>query len=248
MTRTDTPRGMGDMDAPHLSPATPSEDIRTIAINQISWSAVFAGVVTALAMHIVLNLLGLGVGAAALDPAGGDNPDAETFSGVAALWWTVSGLLASLLGGYVAGRTCGSPKESTAGFHGIASWATTTLVIFVMITSSAGSVVGGIYGTISGVVEQTADDAAQSAATNPNPLGQLKDRAQQMTGQDPANPTPEAKQQAAETADTAARAVSLGAIFAAIALLVGALAAWVGGRMATVDPTLSSMRMAQSRR
>ncbi len=46
-----------------------------------------------------------------------------------------------------------------------------------MLTSSAGAIFGGIYGTVSGVAEQTADDAARSATTNPNPIGQLKDRA-----------------------------------------------------------------------
>ena len=244
MATTNTPRGLGDMDAPHRTPVTPGEDIRTVALNQISWSAVFAGVVTALAIHIVLNLLGVGAGAAVLDPSTGDNPDAETFSGAAALWWTVSGVLASLLGGYVAGRTSGKPKESTAGFHGIASWATTTLVIFVMLASSASTMVGGIYGTVSDVVAQNADSVGQT----PNPIEALRAEAQKMTGQDPANPSPDAKQQAAETAETAANALSIGAIFAALALLAGALAAWVGGRMGAVDPTITSARLARTER
>jgi hypothetical protein len=244
MARDATPRERGFTDAPHLTPVTPEDDIRTVVINQISWSAVLAGVVIALALHIVLNLLGVGVGAAALDPAGGDNPDAETFSGAAALWWTLAGILASLIGGYVAGRTCGKPKESTAGFHGLAAWAATTVLIFLMVTSHGAAVIGGIYGTISGVVEQTADDAAQGAATSPNPVDQLKGQVQKMTGQDPANPnpTPEQKQQVAEAADTAATAVSIGSIFAAISLLVGAFAAWIGGRMGAVNPTVTAGR------
>lgn len=224
MSTTTTPRGIGDMDAPHLSSVTPAEDARTILINQINWSAVFAGVVTALAIHIILNLVEMGVGAATLDPQTGDNPDVQTFSAVAGLWWTASGLLASLLGGYVAGRTCGQPKESTAGFHGLVSWATTTLVIFFMITSSAGAIVGGIYGTLSGVVAQTSNEAVSRAGSVPDPLGELKNRAQQMTGQDPANVTPEAKQRAAEAAETTADTVAVGSIFAAISLLLGAAA------------------------
>jgi hypothetical protein len=250
MARPATPRDRGDLDAPHLTPATPEEDIRTVVINQISWSAVLAGVVVALALHIILNLLGIGVGAAALDPAGGDNPDAETFSGAAALWWTLSGILASLVGGYVAGRTSGKPKESTAGFHGLASWAATTVLIFMMVTSHGAAIIGGIYGTVSGVVEQTADDAAQGAVQSPNPVDQLKNQVQKMTGQDPANPnpTPEQKQQVAEAADTAATAVSIGSFFAGIALLVGALAGWFGGRMGAVDPTLTEGLLARERR
>jgi hypothetical protein len=242
MAITSTPRALRDRDAA-TSHLTPEEDIGTVVLNQISWGAVFAGVVTALALHIILNLLGLGFGAAVLDPGTADNPDAETFSGIAALWWTVSGILASLVGGYVAGRTSGKPKESTAGFHGLASWATTTLVIFVMLTGSASTILGGIYGTVSSVVAQNADSAAGAAAQTPNPVDALRAEAQKMTGQDPANPSPETKQQTAQAAEKTAKVVSIGAVFAAIALLVGALAAWVGGRMGAVDPTLTAVRV-----
>jgi hypothetical protein len=46
--RPDTPRNRGDDDAPHLSPTTPAEDARTVLLNEVSWAAVFAGVVVAL--------------------------------------------------------------------------------------------------------------------------------------------------------------------------------------------------------
>ena len=38
---------------------------------------------------------------------------------------------------------------------------------------------------------------------------------------------------------TSATAVSRGALFGSIALLLGAVAAWLGGRMGAVDPTLA---------
>jgi hypothetical protein len=245
-----TPRDRGIFDAPHLTPVTPEEDIRTVVINQISWSAVLAGIVVALSLHIILNLLGIGVGAAVLDPARGNNPSAETFSGAAALWWTLSGILASLIGGYVAGRTSGKPKESTAGFHGLAAWAATTVLIFLMVTSHSAAVIGGIYGTVSGVVEQTAGGAAQGAAQNPNVVEALKGQVEKMTGQNPTTPapTPEQKQEVTKAAGKAATAVSIGAIFTAVALLVGALAGWVGGRMGAVDPTLTDASLSRERR
>ena len=243
-----TPRDMGNTDAPHETTVTPAEDVRSILLNQIAWSAVFAGVVAALALHIILNLLGLGVGAATIDPGSGENPDATTFSIGAGIWWTVSGIIASAVGGYIAGRTSGKPKESTAAFHGVTAWATTTLVIFYLLTTSVGAVVGGIYNTVSGVVEQTSDDAARSVANNPNPLGQVQNKMREMAGQDPANPSPEAKQQAAQAADTAATAVSTGGIFAAVALILGAIASWFGGRAGTIDPTITTASVATRRR
>ena len=225
--------------------ATAGDDIRTIAVNQISWGAVFAGVVVMLAIHIILNLLGLGVGTAVLDPGTGDNPDAETFSGVAALWWTLSGILASLIGGYVAGRTSGTPDESSAGYHGVAAWATTILVIFFFLTSSVGTVVGGFYGTLSGIAEQAAGDEGDGA----NPIERLKQEADKMMGQAPADPaapgaTPAPSAPDAETADAAATLASIGSFFAALALLAGGFASWVGATIGAVNPIRSRSRTA----
>jgi hypothetical protein len=64
----DTPRNRGDDDTSHMSPVTPAEDARTIMINKISWGAVLAGVVVTLITQLILNMIGLGVGAGTLDP------------------------------------------------------------------------------------------------------------------------------------------------------------------------------------
>ena len=63
-----TPRSLGDSDAPHWSSVTPAEDARTIMINTVSWGAVVAGVAVALVTQALLNMLGVGLGAATLDP------------------------------------------------------------------------------------------------------------------------------------------------------------------------------------
>jgi hypothetical protein len=55
---TDTPRSRGDEDAPHLSPVTPGEDVRTILINRVSWGAVIAGVVIALVVQLIGDMVG----------------------------------------------------------------------------------------------------------------------------------------------------------------------------------------------
>jgi hypothetical protein len=162
-----TPRNLGIDDAPHLSSATPSEDARTILLNQISWGAVFAGVVVALIVQILLNLLGVGVGASTLNPVSGDNPSATSFSIGAGVWWAVSGALAALAGGFVAGRLSGKPVESTAGWHGLVAWGMSTIVIIYMLSSAVGGIVGGVYSGVSGAVGgigRTAATAAQTAA------------------------------------------------------------------------------------
>jgi hypothetical protein len=306
---TDTPRGRGDSDAPHLSPATPAEDARTIMLNRISWGAVLAGVVVALVTQLILNMIGVGIGAATLDPATGDNPEASTFSIGAAIWWTLSGIIAAFVGGYAAGRLAGKPKESTAGWHGLTSWALTTLLVFYLLTTTVGSLIGGVFSTISsaaGGLGRTAATAAQAAAPAlaqaNDPLAGIEQSVREATGgNDPAalrdaavaavraavtgNPeqaeqareraaqaisraqnipieqaraqvqqyqqqyrqgVDQAKQQAARAADAAADAVSTGALFGAIALMLGAVASWFGGRAGTIDPTLTSGRLRAS--
>jgi hypothetical protein len=169
----DTPRDRGDYDAPHMTPVTPAEDARTIMINKVSWGAVLAGVMVALVTQLVLNMLGIGIGAATLDPGTGDNPSASSFSIGAGLWFALSGILAALAGGYAAGRLAGKPEESTAGWHGLTTWALTTLVIFYLLTSTVGSILGGAYrsmtsalGSVASTVGSTAQTAAQVAAPN----------------------------------------------------------------------------------
>jgi hypothetical protein len=138
-------------------------------LNRVSWGAVLAGVVVALVTHLILNLFGIGIGAAILDPAAGstENPSASTFSMGAGIWFALSGIMASLAGGYAAGRLAGKPKESTAGWHGLTAWALTTLVVFYLLTTTVGGILGEAYGTVTsalGNVAQTVGSTAQTAA------------------------------------------------------------------------------------
>jgi hypothetical protein len=197
-TQADTPRGRGDGNAPHLSPVTPDEDARTILINRVSWGAVLAGVAVALAVQLILNLLGIGIGAASFDPATSDNPSATTFSIGAGIWWSVSGILAALAGGYAAGRLAGQPKESSGAWHGLTTWALTTLLVSYLLGSTIGSVVGGAFTALSSAASgaaqtlgTTAQTAAQAAAPalsrTPDPFATIERSVRDASGgNDPA--------------------------------------------------------------
>jgi hypothetical protein len=161
----ETARSRGDPDAPHVTPVTPDEDMRTILINRISWGAVFGGVVIALATQLILNLLGVGIGAATFDPASSTNASATTFSLGAAIWWTLSGILAALAGGYAAGRLAGQPKEASGGWHGLTAWALSTLVIFALLTTTLGSIAGGALGFLGNVAGGAAQGLGTTAQT-----------------------------------------------------------------------------------
>jgi ElaB/YqjD/DUF883 family membrane-anchored ribosome-binding protein len=161
--RPDTPRNGGDSDAPHVSPVTPDEDVRTNLINRVSWGAILAGVAIALVAQLLLSMVGVGIGVSTLDPGTADNPSATNFSVTAAIWWGVSGIVAAFLGGFAAGRLAGVPKESTASWHGLTSWAVTTLVIFYLVTTTASSLLGGTLSTLTSVVGGAASGAGSVA-------------------------------------------------------------------------------------
>jgi hypothetical protein len=311
----ETPRSRGDRDAPYATAVTPEEDMRTILINRISWGAVLAGVVIALVTQLILNLLGLGIGASTFDPAAGTGPSAATFSVGAGLWWIISGILAALAGGYAAGRLAGQPKEASGGWHGLTAWALATLIIFALLTTTAGAIAGGALRFLGGLaggaaqtlgttaqtavqavapgITQAADpiagieravrdasggndpaalrDAAVSAVraamtADPGQAQDARDRAAQALAKAQGVPVDEAraqigryeqqyrqavdqaKQQAAAAAQTATTAVSRGALFGSVALLLGAIASWLGGRMGAVDPTITRGTLAAARR
>jgi hypothetical protein len=81
--------------------------------NRVSWGAVLAGVMVALVTQLILNLIGIGRGAASFDPTSNANPSGSTFSVAAGIWWALSGILAALAGGYTAARLSGRPTETS---------------------------------------------------------------------------------------------------------------------------------------
>ena len=182
-------------DAPPTIPALPTEDVHTITLSKISWGAVFAGVVVALGTQLLLNMLGIGIGAATLNPVEGDNPSAMSLSIVAGIWFALSTILAALAGGYAAGRLAGVLRESTAGWHGLTAWALTTLVIFYLLGSTVGGLLGGAYrgmtnalGNVSSAVASTAETAAQIAVARiADPFSSIEESIRSaIPGNDPA--------------------------------------------------------------
>ncbi|EAR52246.1 hypothetical protein OG2516_02379 [Oceanicola granulosus HTCC2516] len=124
-----------------------------------SWSAIFAGTAIALALFILLSLLGLWWGFAALEPT-----DAEPVGAVPSVapWWIViSQLLALLGGGYAAGRLGGVLHKMGNYLHGAAVWAVTTLAAaWLAVSASMGLV--NMTGSLLGSAASGVSSAAQA--------------------------------------------------------------------------------------
>lgn len=160
-------------------------------MRRTSWGAIFAASVIALALQIVLNLLGVGIGAAIVNPSVSQNTSGLAASVSGAAWFIISGLVAAFVGGYVASRLSGAISTTVGVLHGLAAWAVSTLLVVYLLTTSVGAVVGGAFNgateLLSGAgksVQTVAAGAAPAISNMPNPIDAI-DQQIRNTGNDP---------------------------------------------------------------
>ena len=142
------------------------DEQRIFWLNRASWGAILAGLVVALVVQLVLNVLGVGIGLSTLDAkVAADNPDAGNAALMATIYVVATGIVASFIGGLAAGRLSGSGKASTAAWHGLTSWAVTTLVVAYLLTSVVGGAVGGTFSALGSVVGGVGKAAASAVGS-----------------------------------------------------------------------------------
>lgn len=118
----------------------------------ISWSAVLAGAAVSGALTLALLALGAGLGFSVTNPWGGAAaPTTTKAATVAGIYLTVTAVLASAVGGYIAGRLrhlWPGVHHDEAFFrdtaHGVAAWAVATLAGAWLLGSLASGVAGGV--------------------------------------------------------------------------------------------------------
>lgn len=280
---------MLDNTVPDREPNAGLERTSTIAappsaLRRISWGAIIGGVVAALSVLLLLNLLGVGIGASTIDPMQGDRPGSGMAIG-AGIWFVVSFLIALAVGGWASGRMLGVPNRKDGMLHGFLTWGLTSMVLIWTLTTalggllggatsllgraassggqggqSAGSVVSGAVQQATGMAPKEIQEQAGDLVTEPSfrsfVSGVLRDG--QANPQDRANlaqvisqkrgvPVAQADaqiaqwqqqlaqtreqvgQRAAQTGEKVASGVSRAALVSFAALLLGAIAAMVGG-------------------
>ena len=129
-------------------------------MRRVSWGAIFAGTAIAMALMVFFTTLGLGIGAASVDPLYDQNPLSGLGVG-GAIYIVVTQLISLFVGGYVASRLAGVPREQPALIHGAGVWAVSTLVLAWLAMSGAGAVFGAA-GTILSNSAQAAVSAGRA--------------------------------------------------------------------------------------
>ena len=103
---------------------------------RVSWGAIIAGAVVALTIGLMLNTLGVAVGATAVDA----------------------------VGGYAAGRLSGTADNTDAVLHGLGVWAIAFLVSAVLLGNAVTGAASTLSGAASGLVGGAARGAGSAAS------------------------------------------------------------------------------------
>lgn len=159
----------------------------------VSWGAIAAGAAAAASLSLILLILGVGLGLSSVSPWARDGVSATTFGVTTILWLTLTQLLASAMGGYLAGRLRTRWTEVLADevyfrdtAHGFLAWAVASLATAALLTSVIGSIVsggvqagtalvGGVASTVGSAVGGTAASARTAQGGDGGPMGYFVD-------------------------------------------------------------------------
>ncbi len=162
--RATGPAGVDDVVQQTTQVITPRDRVR--------WGPVWAGLVSALSLFLLFNVLALAIGATTVNP--GDAGDAARFGGIAP---AIIGLLAFLFGGWVAARTSAVRGTGNGVFNGFLVWALGTLLALALAAFGLGSLLGAA-GDFAGQI----GNLGRQAAGNVDPADVTRNRQQIADG------------------------------------------------------------------
>ena len=145
-------------------------------VSGVSWGAIFAGAAAAAALSLILVLLGFGLGFSAVSPWAGEGVSAKGLGISTIIWLAATQIIASGLGGYIAGRLRvkwanmhGDEVYFRDTAHGFLAWCVATLVTATLVVGSVSSIVsGGVQAgaSVAGGAASAMTQAAGTAAAN----------------------------------------------------------------------------------
>ena len=221
----------------------------------VSWAAVLAGALVAIAASMILIALGSGLGFAAASPWPGAAPAAETFAMAAAIWLIVTQWVSSALGGYITGRlrTKWTNVHTHEVFfrdtaHGLLAWAVATVIVAAVAFSTTVGVASTAAATSANYATDRLMRSARPDGTTPSAraeVARLLSRGNELQPDDRgyltnvvATQTGVSQQEAQQRVDTAIASIREAAdkarktssalgFFTALSMLIGAFIASV---------------------
>lgn len=155
-----------------------SSQVPAAAVNSasaVSWGAIFAGAAAAASLALMLLMLGAGLGLTSISPWENQGLAAGTVGIAAIAWLTFTQIVASGMGGYLAGRLRTKWVDTHTNeiyfrdtAHGFLTWAVALLVSAVLLTTTISSLIGGsakVIGSVAGGTTATAMNNAGDGAS-----------------------------------------------------------------------------------
>ncbi len=125
---------------------------------KISWSGIFAGIVTALVVEALLNLFGLGVGLVSFTP----NKEVAAGIGIGSgIWMILVSIIALFLAGWIASTASCRSRKRIGALQGFITWGLSSLIVLFLMTSTIGAILGGVT-SLAGKGLKNAGNAALS--------------------------------------------------------------------------------------
>ncbi|MEX2175027.1 MAG: hypothetical protein WD872_11740 [Pirellulaceae bacterium] len=200
--------------------------------SRVSWGAILAGAVVALAVCFVLTLLGTAIGFSV-----SDNVDGESLGYGAAIWAVVATVFALFVGGWVTSQCCVGENQKEAAVHGIIMWGTVMAMLLWMVASGISSGFNAMLevANVAGqAAENTSTDTWQTMARNAGISQTQIDQMQENT----ATATADARQAATDPANQeAAQEVATQATWWTLGGTALSMVAAIGGALMGAGPT-----------
>jgi hypothetical protein len=144
-----------------------SGDSTDSSVAGVSWASIVAGAVVACALTLLLLAFGTGLGLSVVSPWAGSGVSATTFKIGTGLYLVVIAMIASSIGGYLAGRlrsgwsgVRGDEVYFRDTAHGFIAWALASVLGAAVLAGPASSLIGGA----SGLTQAAATQASQSTS------------------------------------------------------------------------------------
>jgi len=132
------------------------------AVRRVSWGAIFVGVVIAMVVQLLLGVLGLAIGASAINPLQESNPMDGIGMG-AGIYWIVSSIISLFAGGLAAGALTTVQNHRDRTLHGLTVWGLAVAVLFLTVGTGVGGLIGGTASMVGGGASMAGDALAKVA-------------------------------------------------------------------------------------
>ncbi|HWE75839.1 MAG TPA: hypothetical protein VG328_21950 [Stellaceae bacterium] len=160
----------------YTTPASPRAVPAAIAapdVSAVSWAAVFAGALGAVAITVILVELGIGLGFASISPWTNSGASLATLGVMGGVWLVLAQWISAAVGGYLAGRlrTKWTSVHTDEVFfrdtaHGFLAWALGTVIGVLLIAAGGATAINASSRVAGGAAAGAGQGAAVAGMTN----------------------------------------------------------------------------------